>query len=100
MAPEVDPKCMKNRGCVADAFLERPGAPKVSSSDACVEAFGVPWLILGAILSRKSSPFDDLCCASRDVILKCFGVGLEPKLPVLERRKMLSGNSLGGPRLW
>ena len=23
MAPKIDPKSMKNRGCVADAFLER-----------------------------------------------------------------------------
>ena len=26
MAPKIDPKSMKNRGCVADAFLERFGA--------------------------------------------------------------------------
>ena len=26
MAPKMDPKSMKNRGCVADAFLERFGA--------------------------------------------------------------------------
>ena len=26
IAPKMDPKSMKNRGCVADAFLERFGA--------------------------------------------------------------------------
>ena len=28
MAPNIDPESMKNQGFVADAFLERPWAPK------------------------------------------------------------------------
>ncbi len=30
MTPQIDPKSIKNRGYVADALLERPGAAKVT----------------------------------------------------------------------
>ena len=39
MAPKIDPKSMKNRGCVADAFLERCGvAPKRQKGDRTIPA--------------------------------------------------------------
>ena len=33
MAPKIDAKSMKNRGCVADAFLERPLGAKGGACD-------------------------------------------------------------------
>ena len=44
MVPKIDPKSMKNQGCVADAFLERPlgakgGVPNTKSGPILATIF-------------------------------------------------------------
>ena len=55
MGPKINPKCTTNRGCVADAFLERFGA-------AWWALFGVPrddfGINFGIIFDQNSKKWD------------------------------------------
>ena len=52
IAPKMDPKSMKNRGCVADAFLERFGVAPGRRKEAPSKMKNAS--LLGAIFDQKS----------------------------------------------
>ena len=51
MAPKVDPKAMKNRGCVEDAFLERFWTALGRQMLTAPDAFGI---LLATVFAQKS----------------------------------------------
>ena len=63
-APKINPKSMKNRGCVADAFLERVWAA-LGRQKLATTAFSRT--ILGAIFDQKSK--------------KCIQKGIQTSMP-------------------